>query len=219
MVRLLGVITSVDLSLDQHTSTVSVMSFYWLRQLRCVRHLLDIESAVILVHAFVTSMVDDCNLLLTGCNKAVTDKLQWVRNAAARVVSGTKKYDLGLTQLLHAELHWLDVADRVMYKLSIIVYKCPHIQAPDYLYKLCLPIAKVAEWQHLCSASCRLLVMSRFQLDMCGHHAFATVGPTVWNLRPIPQHHQFWSPAEDISVSVVFSVLSALEALCDNCVV
>jgi len=39
-------------------------------------------------------------------------------NAAAPVVSGTRKYDRGLTQLLHAELHLLDVADRVTYKLG-----------------------------------------------------------------------------------------------------
>jgi len=32
-------------------------------------------------------------------------------NAAARVASDTKKYDRGLTHLLHSELHWLDVAD------------------------------------------------------------------------------------------------------------
>jgi len=46
---------------------------------------------------------------------------QRVMNAAARVVSGARKYDRGLTQLLHAELHWLDVTDRVTYKLGWMV--------------------------------------------------------------------------------------------------
>jgi len=36
-------------------------------------------------------------------------------NAAARVVSSTRKYDRGLRQLLRAELLWLDVADWVTY--------------------------------------------------------------------------------------------------------
>jgi len=45
------------------------------------------------------------------------DKLQRVMNAAARVVSDTRKYDRGLTNLLHDELHWLDVPERVQYKL------------------------------------------------------------------------------------------------------
>jgi len=38
-------------------------------------------------------------------------------NAAARVVSDTRKYDRGLTNVLHDELHWLDVPQRVQYKL------------------------------------------------------------------------------------------------------
>jgi len=78
------------------------------------------------VHAFVTSRVDYCNLLLAGAPKYVTDKLQQIMNAAAQVVSSTKKYDDGLTHLLHSELHWLNVTDRVTYKLGVMVYKCLH---------------------------------------------------------------------------------------------
>jgi len=39
-----------------------------------------------------------------------SDKLQRVLNAAARVVSDTRKFDRGLTSLLHDELHWLGCA-------------------------------------------------------------------------------------------------------------
>ena len=102
-------------------------------------------------------------------------------NAAARIVSGTRKYDRGLTQLLHAELHWLDVADRVMYKLGWMVYKCLHSQAPDYLSELCMPVAQVAERQYLCSASHNLLVAPRFQLNTYGRCAFAVAAPVTWN--------------------------------------
>jgi len=66
-------------------------------------------------------------------------------NDAARILSGTWKYNRGLTQLLHPELHWLDVADRVTYKLGWMVYKCLHGQVPDYLSELCMPVAQVAE--------------------------------------------------------------------------
>ena len=54
-------------------------------------------------------------------------------NAAARVVSDTRKFDHGLTQILHNDLHWLDVADRVRYKLGVIMHKCQHGNAPRYL--------------------------------------------------------------------------------------
>jgi len=58
---------------------------------------------------------------------------QRVLNAAARVVSGTQKYDRGLLRLLHTVLHWLDVPERVKYKLSVMVHNCLNGQAPQYL--------------------------------------------------------------------------------------
>jgi len=66
-----------------------------------------LESAATLVHAFVTSRVDQCNAIHAGATKSVTDTLQRVMNAAARVVSDTRKFDHGLTQILHDDLHWL----------------------------------------------------------------------------------------------------------------
>ena len=127
-VRVLGVILSTDLSLDKHVSSICASCFFWLRQLRRVRRSLDDESVKTLVHAFVTARVDYCNMVLASSPRSVTDKLQRVLNAAARLVSGTRKYDRGLSQILHADLHWLDVADRVRY-LSLI-----HISEPTRPY-------------------------------------------------------------------------------------
>jgi len=64
--------------------------FYWLRQLRRVRQSLDSDSAATLVHPFVTSRIDQCNAVLAGATKSVTDSLQRVMNDATRVVSDTR---------------------------------------------------------------------------------------------------------------------------------
>ena len=42
------------------------------------------------------SRIDCCNAVLAGAPKATTNKLQRVMNAAARVASGTRKFDRGL---------------------------------------------------------------------------------------------------------------------------
>jgi len=58
------------------------------------------------------SHVEYCNAVFAGSPRYVTDKLQCVLNAAARLVTGTGniKFDHGLSHgLLHEELHWLDV--------------------------------------------------------------------------------------------------------------
>ena len=47
---------------------------------------------------------------LRGAEKVIINKLQRVMNAAARVIlTGTRKFDRGMTQLTHDNLHWLDV--------------------------------------------------------------------------------------------------------------
>jgi len=119
--------------------------FYWLRQLRRVRRLLDDESVKTLVHAFVTGRVDNCNMVIAGTPRSVTDRLQRVLNAAARLVSGTRKYDRGLSQLLRADLHWLDVADRVRYKLADTVHRCLHNKALKYLTDCYVTVSDIAQ--------------------------------------------------------------------------
>jgi len=47
-----------------------------------------------------------------------------VLNAAAHVVTGTWKFDRGLGQILHDDLHWLDVLDWVFFKLVVTVHRC-----------------------------------------------------------------------------------------------
>jgi len=46
-----------------------------------------------------------------------------VLNAAARVVSDTKKFDQGLSRLMYQELHWLDIPERVKYKLGMLTHR------------------------------------------------------------------------------------------------
>jgi len=111
------------------------------------------------------------------------NKLQRVLNAAARIVSGTRKYDQGLLHLLHTELHWLDVPERVLYKLALIVHRCPHDKAPQYLSNYCVLVSEVASRQQLRSSSRhQLLLIPRYRLRTFGHRAFAVAGPTFWNL-------------------------------------
>ena len=101
---------------------------------------MDTELAATLVHVFVTHRIDYCNVLLAGAPKATTDKLQRLLNAAARLLSGTKKSDHGLSQLMHVDLHWLDVPEPVKYKRVTMVYNCLHGKAPSYLTDCCTPV-------------------------------------------------------------------------------
>jgi len=60
-----------------------------------------------------SKLKEDILNILAGAPRTLIDKLQCVLNAAARVVTGTWEFDLGLGQILHDELHWLDFPDWV----------------------------------------------------------------------------------------------------------
>jgi len=83
------------------------------------------------------------------------DKLQRVLNAAARIVTGTRKFDRDLGQLLRDELHGLDVPDRVFFKLAVIVHRCLNGRAPLYLSDYCVPAAGADTRQQLRVAECQ----------------------------------------------------------------
>jgi len=56
-------------------------------------------------YTFMTSRLDYCNALMGGCPAHITNKLQLVQNAAARVLTRARKYD-HISPVL-STLHWL----------------------------------------------------------------------------------------------------------------
>ena len=123
--------------------------------------------------------------MLVGSPRYAIDKLQCVLNAAARLFSGTRKFDRGLSRLLHDDLHWLDIPERVQFKLGVIVHRCLQGSAPHYLADSCTLVSEVASRQRLRSASRRQLLIPQQLLSTFGRRAFSVAGPTVWNSLPV----------------------------------
>ena len=117
--------------------------------------------------------------LWTNCACLVLSELDMWR--VWPVVTGMRKFDRGLSQLLHTELHWLDVPECVKYKLSVMAHRCLSGCAPQYLAMYCVPVSSIAARQHLRSAVRHQLAVPSHCLSMYGHRAFAIAGPTTWN--------------------------------------
>ena len=83
--------------------------------------------------------------------------------------------------LMHTELHWLYVPDRVKYKLGVLIfmYRSQHNPTGH-----CSPVSDVVFRQCLRSASSHQLSVPRYQLSTYGRRAFSVAGPTVWNSLP-----------------------------------
>ncbi len=75
------------------------------------------------VHAFMTTRFDYCNALLGGCSARLINRLQMVQNAAARVLTRTRKY-YHISPVL-STLHWLPIKHRIDFKISVLVIQKP----------------------------------------------------------------------------------------------
>ena len=74
-------------------SNITRIAFLHLRNTATLRNALSLQDAEKLVHAFITSRLDYCNALLSGCSSKSLNKLQLVQNAAARVLTRTRNFD------------------------------------------------------------------------------------------------------------------------------
>jgi len=81
-------------------------------------HSRDTDEAIkTLMHAFISSRLDYCNVLYCRIAEGLLSRLQSVQNAAARLVTrlGRREH---ITPVLR-QLHWLPVRQCVMFKLAI----------------------------------------------------------------------------------------------------
>ena len=175
-VRDLGVVIDKHLSLRRHINLVCRRASFALRRIGGIRHLLNQKTTEILIHAFVTSLLDNCNSLLFSVPDKDISKLQRIQNSAARLVSMSSKYN-HITPILK-ELHWLPIPARIHYKVILLTFKAIHGLAPTYLSEL---IAQYLPTRSLRSASQNLLVINRSRTKTFGDRSFECAAPTLWN--------------------------------------
>ncbi|KAL0150403.1 hypothetical protein M9458_054220 [Cirrhinus mrigala] len=138
-----------------------------------------VPQGSVLVHAFMTSRLDYCNALLGGCSASSINKLQIVQNAAARVLTRSRKYD-HITPILKS-LHWLPIRFRISYKIALLTYKALNSLAPAYLTSL---LPRYNPSRSLRSQNSGLLVVPRIAKSTKGGRAFSHLAPKLWNSLP-----------------------------------
>ena len=129
-----GVIFDKNFSFQSHISVICSACFYHIRDLRRLRHYLDLNGAKLLANVLVSSRLDYCNSLLSGIADTDLAKRQCVQNRLARVVTKSPPFTRSVPLLRF--LHWLPVKFRVDFKICLLTYKTLSEKQPVYLHSL-----------------------------------------------------------------------------------
>ena len=154
-----------------------------------------------IAHAVVDSRMDYCNTVLAGAPRTVTDSLQRVLNAAARVITGTRKFDCGLGQyimrpILHDQLvnalHGSTFPTGFSSKASDSSPVSERPRTTVSVLEHCIPVSSADARRHLRSANRHLLAVPRFPLNTYGRRAFSVAGPLAWNSLSVGYYFIFY---------------------------
>ena len=99
-VKNLGVVFDPNLTLTDHIS--QVIKFH-IRDLYRIRHLLDLNTAILLANALISSRIDYCNSLFASLTLSELKRLQGVQNSLCRVVTRSSRYTHGTPNLEQEE--------------------------------------------------------------------------------------------------------------------
>ena len=143
--------------------------FFQLLQLRRVRRSLDLKVA-----SYIRSSPAHRLLQLSdGGSTEEVDRQLPVVNAAACLITQMKKYNRGLSQILHDELHWLKVSELIQFNLCVHVCKCLYGISPNYLMDLCWSVSAMEGCSRLHSAVRGQLDVPRPKLSTYKRSAFS----------------------------------------------
>ena len=175
--RNIGAVFDDTMSFEEHVNELCRTAFYHIRNISRIRPCLSIDSTKTLVHALVTSRLGHCNSLLYGLPDYLIQRLQYVMNAAAKVITCKRKFD-HVTPLL-IELHWLPVRQRIVFKILLYTLKALHGATPTYQTEL---ISPYVPRRSLRSADQLLLEQPTHKLKLIGLRAFSVCTPYLCNL-------------------------------------
>ena len=175
-----GIIFDNTMTMVPHINSTCKSAFYHLRNIARIRKFISLKTTETLVHAFVNSKLDYCNSLAYGLPKYLLQKLQYVQNAAARLITGIRKHD-HITPIL-MDLHWLPVNQRIQFKILLLTFKSLNGLAPVYIDEM---IQRYVPNRKLRSSSAFLLKQNKWNLKSYGFRTFTVAAPFLWNSLPL----------------------------------
>jgi len=154
-----------------------------LRQLRSLQRSLSRDALLTMLHAQVVGKVDYCCSVLAGISGTLLQRPQSVMNAPAGLVFSARRSE-HTAPLLRELQHWLQVPDRIQFRLCALVYCCLNGIAPSYLAETLRRSSDIDARRRLRSAATSTLIMPPTRRVTLGDRAFPVAAARAWNGLP-----------------------------------
>ena len=120
------------MSMFSFVSNLCKNLYFQVRKISLIKKYINHNVAKTLVTTLILSRIDYCNSLLAGLPKQQLQRLQNLQNNAARLITLRRKRDHVTPMLI--ELHWLNINDRIYYKICLFLFYVPeqHARIPNW---------------------------------------------------------------------------------------
>ena len=176
-IKILCTTLDSNLTMEPHTKTLSISSFYHIRSLKQIHSSLDDSMAGSVASSLVSSRLDYVNSLLYCISLKNINRLQWIQHSLARVVTNRRSHALPSATVLLKQLHRLPVEWHIQFKLTTFTIKALHTGRPPYLSD---QLQYYQPTRSLRLSGSHQLVKPQHNLSF-GSRAFRTSAPHFWN--------------------------------------
>jgi hypothetical protein len=177
-VKNLGAFLDEHMSMSHQVNQTVKTAYMTIKSLYKIRQFLTPAALKKITQSLVLSRIDYMSILLMGAPNKTIKKAQKAMNAAARLITNTRRQD-HISPVLK-DLQWMTVKNRIDYKIALMVFKSRIGKSPSYITDL---IRAYSPPRPLRSGNQSLLQERRVKSSL-GQKSFTYRAPKVWNDLP-----------------------------------
>lgn len=112
----------LTLSFVSHVNTVTHACYFQICKIGKIWQYISTPAAIYIVQALVLSRLDCCNSIFLGLPDHQLNRLQSVKNTAARLIFSVRWKD-HVTPILWDRLHWQKILEHIVYKSCSLTFR------------------------------------------------------------------------------------------------
>ena len=175
--KCLGLLIDDELHWDQHVEKVISTVQAKLGMLRRLKPIVPVGCMKMMYNAFILPHFDYCSQIWSERFSMQTLKLTKLQKRAARIILNRDFATPSAT--MFNELNWLSLPQRFAYNRAVLMYKCMHNLAPQYLSDCFTEICQFHAYSTRLASTHALAIP--FYRTECLKHSPLVRGITIWN--------------------------------------